>query len=144
MVAILHTPPGGTIHLSTGPPFPADGVAAVTIFYIQVTVTDMIVVLPQLNPTPPFAVTDGASRQVYRLYHIYDRNPWVCVVPSITITTLFGESIYLLVFPIHLPPSLNCDFVATGFGLLHQLRDPVSNRKAAEGWNTATYCLALL
>ena len=140
----MHTPPGEAIRLSIGPPFPADGVAAVAIFHLQVTVTDMIVVLPPPKLYPAAAVTDDARQQVYRLYHIYDRNPWVCIAPSITIAALFCVFIYALIFLVRLPPSLNCDFVATGLGLLHQLREPVHNQKVERSWNATTYCLALL
>ena len=33
-----------------------------------------------------------AHLQVYRMYHIYNKNALVCVIPSITTTGLFGES----------------------------------------------------
>jgi len=40
--------------------------------------------------SPP-AVADGTHQQVYRMFHIYDRNRLVCIIPSITIVALFGE-----------------------------------------------------
>lgn len=62
--------------------------------------------VPRLNSAPPFAVTDDARQQVYRMYHIYNRNVWVCIVPSIVIFALLGEFVFPLVFPVRLPSPL--------------------------------------
>ena len=40
----MHNPPGATIILSPGPPFPTDGIVLFMIFHFQAIVTDMIVV----------------------------------------------------------------------------------------------------
>ena len=52
--------------------------------------------------TPQFTVTDHTRQQMYRMYHIYNRNPFICVVPSITTAASLGECILPLVFPVHL------------------------------------------
>ena len=80
---------GAGIQILPGPST-ADVVAWFVIFQLQVTVADIVIVLHP-NSTLPFAVTDYVRQQVYRMYHIYDRNPFVCVLPSITIAALFGE-----------------------------------------------------
>ena len=53
---------------------------------------------PHLNLTPPLAVTDDGHQQIYRMYHIYNRNLFVCVIPSIASVGLFGESVFTRVF----------------------------------------------
>ena len=46
---------------------------------------------PDLKSTSPPAVADDAHKQVYRMFHIYDRNPFMCIIPLITIAALFCE-----------------------------------------------------
>jgi len=73
-------------------------VAWFVILQLQATAADIVIVLHP-NSTPPLAVTDDAHQQVYRMYHIYDRNPFVCVLPSITIAAFFGD-FFSLTFPV--------------------------------------------
>jgi len=100
--AISDNPPGVTIQLS-GPPLPTWGIVQLTLLLLQTAVADVVI--------------------VYRMYHIYDRNPFVCVIPSITIAAFF----------------------VTGCGVANQLRAPATlpNLKALEGWFIACFCLAV-
>ena len=95
------------------------------------------------NSTPSLAVADDAYRQVYRMYHIYDRNPFVCVLPSITIAALFGKFVSPHRFPLS-SLSLSRDFLAVGCGVAHQLQKPIPNLKALFAWSTASFCLTVL
>lgn len=62
---VLETPPGVAIHLTTGPPFPKDGIAGLLIFHLQGTVTDIIVVLPaQILPHRLWSLTIHANRSI--------------------------------------------------------------------------------
>jgi len=60
---------------------------------------------------------------IYRMYHIYDRNPSVCILPSITTAALF----------------------ATGCGLTHQLRDPSvpPQLKVRDNWSLACFSFSI-
>ena len=93
---------GAGIQIPAGPPTP-DVVAWFVIFQLQVTVADIVIVLHPYS-TSPLVVTDEACQQVYGMYHIYDRNPFVCILPLITITALFGEFV---------SPTLPIAFVVT-------------------------------
>lgn len=97
---------------------------------------------PHLNFTPPLAVTDDGHQQIYRMYHIYNRNLFVCVIPSIASVGLFGESVFTRVLLL----SLNCDFVAAGCGIAHQFRDPTapSFPQAVSRWTACSFSLSVL
>ena len=92
------------------------------------------------------AVTDDARQQANRMYHIYGKNPLVCIVPSITILALFGEFIFSLVPSVRLPSSLNCNFVVTGCVLTHLFSKPLTlhNSKVLDHWSTVSFSLSLL
>ena len=92
------------------------------------------------------AVTDDARQQANRMYHIYGKNPLVCIVPSITILALFGEFIFSLVPSVRLPSSLNCNFVVTGCVLTHLFSKPLTlhNAKVLDHWSTVSFSLSLL
>ena len=80
------------------------------------------------------------------MYHIYGKNPLVCIVPSITILALFGEFIFSLVPSVRLPSSLNCNFVVTGCVLTHLFSKPLTlhNAKVLDHWSTVSFSLSLL
>jgi len=80
------------------------------------------------------------------MFHIYDRNPLVCVIPSVTIAALFGEFVFSLVSLVRLHLSLDCDLVAVGCGLTNQLRDLATphGKTALSGWVAACFSLTLL
>ena len=84
------------------------------------------------------------GQQVYRIYHIYSRNVWICIAPSMVILALLGEFVLLLVFPIRRPSSVKCELLADVCGLVYQLRDPVFNGKAVQNWCTVSFCLTIL
>ena len=92
------------------------------------------------------AVTDDARQQANRMYHIYGKNPLVCIVPSITILALFGEFIFSLVPSVRLPSSLNCDFIVTGCILTHRFSIPLTphNQKILDHLSTVAFSFSLL
>ena len=137
MRAILSSSSGAGIQISAGPLT----VAWFVIFQLQIVVADIVIVLHP-NSKPPPAVTDDAPQQVYRMYHIYDRNPFVCVLPSVITMVLFGE----LVSPRSPLPSLSLsrDFVGVSCGMAYRLQNPIPNQKALFDWSTTSFCLTIL
>jgi len=69
VVAVLHNPPGATIYLSPGPPFPTDGAVSFAILYFQIAVTDVVVVLPP-HTTPLPVVTDDTPTGLPNVPHL--------------------------------------------------------------------------
>ena len=57
-------------------------------------------------PRRSLGVTDNEYRQIYRMYHIYDRNLYICIVPSIVNVALLGEFVFPLVSSVHLHYSI--------------------------------------
>ena len=80
------------------------------------------------------------------MYHVYNRNSLVCIIPSIVTVTLFGEFVYLVSLT-HFPSSLNCDFLAIGCGeanlFLHPPAVPFL-KKSVGGWTISSFCLTIL
>ena len=90
-------------------------VAWFVIFQLQVMVADILYSGRSTSPKLHHCLRSLTThaKQVYRIYHIYDKNPFVCVLPSIITVTLFCESVSPLP-PWHSPlPSLSLsrDFV---------------------------------
>ena len=54
-----------------------------------------------------------------------------------------GEFVFPPVFP-RSPPSLNCNPVVVGCGLVHQFRDPIFNEKVHGVWAAASFCFTTL
>jgi len=77
------------------------------------------------------------------MYHIYDKNPYVCVIPSITVAALFGEFVSIRV-PAYLPSLLSCGSVVAGCGVMNQLRDHTPDVKALSHWSAASFSLTIL
>jgi len=77
------------------------------------------------------------------MYYIYNKNALVCVIPSTTITALFGESTLPSCVPLRYSTTV---FLAVGCGLTNQLRDLTtpSNLEARDKWAAACFCLTLL
>ena len=92
------------------------------------------------------AVSDDACQQAHRMYHVYGKNLLVCIVPSITISALFGEFVFPLVPSVCLPSSLNCDFVVSGCILTHIFSKPIMlhNQKILDHWSTVAFSFSLL
>jgi len=103
MQAILFTPPGMTIYEYMDLPWPTLEVVRWAVFQFQIVVADVVM--------------------VYRMYHIYDRNPRVCIIPSITTVGLF----------------------VIACGLTNQLRDVSTPErlKAGSNWTTACFCVTI-
>jgi len=101
MRAILANSSGAAIHLPTGASTSILGIARFVVFQFQVVVAAVII--------------------VYRMYHIYDRNPFMCVLPSLTIAASF----------------------AAGCGVVGQLRDPAATLRSLLNWSTATFTLTV-
>ncbi|KAF9644526.1 hypothetical protein BDM02DRAFT_3121771 [Thelephora ganbajun] len=101
--AIFYVPPGVTVYQFLDPPYDTAEIARWGVFQFQIVVADAVM--------------------MYRMYHIYNKNLLVCVIPSITITGLF----------------------AVGCGLTNRLRDLTTPRKLKEldDWSTACFCLAI-
>jgi len=81
------------------------------------------------------------------MYHIYDRNPYICIVPSLGIVALFCE--FVLPHPpcpVRLPLSLNYDFLAVSWGLVNQSRDLTTpaGQIARNYWSCACFSLSIL
>ena len=134
---------GTAVHLPPSPSFPTESVVWFVVFYLQVVVADVIVVLPSPIFQPLLAITDAPRRQVYRMYHIYDKNPYVCILPSITIPALFGEFVSPCVLP-WLPSSFTCRSVVAGCGVMNQLRAHTPDVKALGHWSAASFSLTIL
>ena len=98
--AILYSSPGVAVQLPPDLQSSAAGITRFLIIQFQSTVGDTIVVLPLPNSTLPLIVTDDARQQIYRMYHIYNRNPYVCIVPSIITAAMLGEFVFRRV-PVH-------------------------------------------
>lgn len=77
------------------------------------------------------------------MYHIYDRNPFVCVLPSISIAALFGESVFhlalLSTFLRYSPRP-----AVAGCGVTDQLRNPGPDPEKLNNWSMASFCLMVL
>jgi hypothetical protein len=104
----LYNPPGVTVQQALNPPYPAMEIARWAVFQLQIVVANGIMVFPppKVHATTS-AVTDYMLQQIYRMYHFFDRNLLVCVVPSITTAAYFGE----FVFPrVPRPPSFVTQF----------------------------------
>lgn len=142
--AISASSSGASIQLTASSSTPVEGLVWFAVFQSQVVIADIIIVLPPSNSIPQPVVTDDAYQQVYRTYHIYDRNLYVCILPSITIAAAFGEFVLSLASPVCPPSSLNPDLVAAGCGVVEQLRNPTASAQLLLNWSTASFCLAIL
>jgi len=101
--AISYTPQGETANEYLDPPYPVVELFRLGLFQFQIVVADVIM--------------------AHRMYHIYSKNPLVCIVPSITITGLF----------------------VIGCGMTNQLRDLTSLRsvKLLGDWTSACFCVTI-
>ena len=88
----MYSPPGVAVQLSPDLPSSAKWIAWFMIIQFQAMVGDIIIVFRStLNFVPPLEVIDDTRQQIYRMYHIYNRNLYICVIPSITTAALLGE-----------------------------------------------------
>ncbi|KAF9646494.1 hypothetical protein BDM02DRAFT_3270923 [Thelephora ganbajun] len=101
--AIFYLPPGVTLSKFLSPPLPTEEIVRVAVLQFQIVVGDIVM--------------------AYRMYHIYDKNPFVCVIPSLTIAALF----------------------AVACNVTHQLQDLTTPQKlkAMSNWSSVCYCLTI-
>lgn len=137
---ILHAPQGGPVNLPAGPPFAVDFLVLTMIFHFQVTLQDIVVVHP--SPTPPLEVTDDPRKQGYRMYHIYDRNLLVCIVPFMSITASFSGFILSSCLQFAFLRRSIREPVAAGCVLLHSIIS--DDLKALAVWSAASFWLTIL
>lgn len=101
--AAFDAPLGETINEYLYPPFPTMEIFRLSLFQFQIVVADIIM--------------------AHRMYHIYEKNFNVCIVPLITIAALF----------------------AVGCGATNQLRDLSTPhaQKSLGQWTSACFCLTI-
>ncbi|KAF9779330.1 hypothetical protein BJ322DRAFT_1089812 [Thelephora terrestris] len=103
MRAILHSTQGEPVDQYLNPPYPALEIFRLGLFQLQIIVGDIIM--------------------MHRMYHVYNKNLLLCVVPSVTITALF----------------------AVGCCTVNQFRDLTTPRsiKLLQDFSAACFCLTL-
>ena len=142
--ATLDTPSGTSAYDYLHGRWPIVEVVRFAIFQCQVVAADAIMVLPPTSSLPRYRRSLTTHQQIYRMFHIYDRKPFVCIIPSITTAALFCEFFPLYAPPpVCLPSSLKRGFLATACGLANQLRNP-GGLKARDSWSWASFCLTIL
>jgi len=100
--AVFYTPAGMSIYQSLEPSYPIEEIVRWSVLELQIVVADIIM--------------------VYRMYHIYDRNHLLCIIPSITTAALF----------------------AVGCGVASQFRYAMSaNQTSLINWSSAGFAIAM-
>ena len=74
------------------PPYGPDEIARWTIFQFQLVIGDLVMVC--LLSSSPCLTLLTTRRQIYRMYHIYNRSFLACIIPSITTSGLIGDCPY--------------------------------------------------
>lgn len=115
------------------------------LFQFQIIVADVIMVLSTHGPKPP-RTSDDELEQALRMYHIYEKNPFICIIPSISIPALFGESVFFSpLVSLRLRDQILI-IVAVTIALTNQLRDLSTphDQKMLGDLSTACFCLTIL
>ena len=66
-----------SVHEYLDGPWPVVGVVRLAVFQLQIVVADVIMVFSPISTLPHYLRSLIAHQQVYRVFHIYDRNPRV-------------------------------------------------------------------